>query len=405
MAVALQGDQDQLHNRLLSVIDNLFTAHNGPETSSLDDFNAQWQHLQSDIAHNQKSGLLSTPTADLAYSVAKTVDIVCNAMLNIHLETKNILLESEKEFEAALTETAPPPPPTRVIKKRAHSSTSPEPPTSRKRTKRTVSAESAPSSSSSSSRSSSPAPKRDYTPLYTWLSNNLHNPYPPASVRSDLCRESGGADVERWFTTARRRIGWTELVKRVPGGRQRVVSAAKHYWKGEEEGEEYPGMDVEFVLIEKNLTDVYGPRLGGPGEVVKLFGVVSSLKRKRDEEEPKQSSKRQKEERPPKAFRPYEPPNLDNWFGDVHSFPEGNIQLEVELPAPLEAPPITSDLDSFQAAFDTPLTDCFANIDFSLADFDFGADPSWSTDPLFSTDSLFTSAAFDFGSDFGIAVA
>ncbi len=49
------------------------------------------------------------------------------------------------------------------------------------------------------------------------------------------------------------------------------------------------------------------------------------------------------------------------------------------------------------------LTDCFTNIDFSLANFDFGvdlgADPSWSTDPLF------TSAAFDFGSDFGIAVA
>ncbi len=123
------------------------------------------------------------------------------------------------------------------------------------------------------------------------------------------------------------------------------------------------------------------------------------MKRKRDEEAPKQSSKRQKEERPPKAFRPYEPPNLDNWFGDVHAFPEGNIQLEVELPAPLEAPPITSDLDSFQAVFDTPLTDCFTNIDFSLADFDFGVDPSWSTDPLF------TSAAFDFGSDFGIAVA
>ncbi len=63
-------------------------------------------------------------------------------------------------------------------------------------------------------------------------------------------------------------------MKRVPGGRARVVSAAKHYWKGEEEGEEYSGIDVEFALIEKNLEDVYGPRLGGPGEVVKLFGVV-----------------------------------------------------------------------------------------------------------------------------------
>ncbi|KAK0208797.1 hypothetical protein DFS33DRAFT_1305643, partial [Desarmillaria ectypa] len=163
-------------------------------------------------------------------------------------------------------------PPTRTIKKRAHSSTSPEPPMKRKRTKRVVSAESASSSSSSSSRSSSPALKRDYSPLYTWLSNNLHDPYPSATVRSDLCRASGGADVERWFTSARRRIGWTELVKRVPGGRERVVSAAKSYWKGE--GEEYPGIEVEFALIEKTLKDVYGPRFDGPGEIVKLFGVV-----------------------------------------------------------------------------------------------------------------------------------
>ncbi|PBK76768.1 hypothetical protein ARMSODRAFT_1011994 [Armillaria solidipes] len=390
--------ENVLHSRLLSVVDDLFDSHNTSPTS-LDTYNTELADLQKDLIDSQSAGTLQSQTADLAYSVARTIEVVCQTLMNLHVQTNNILRESEKELNAFECTEVAAPPPARTIKKRTHSSTSPEPPTSRKRTKRTASAESAPSSSSSSSRSSSPTSKRDYTPLYTWLSNNLHNPYPPASVRSDLCRESGGADVERWFTTARRRIGWTELVKRVPGGRERVVSAAKHYWKGEGEGEEYPGIDVEFALIEKNLKDVYGPRLGGPGEVVKLFGVVPSLKRKRDEEEPKQSSKRQKEERPPKAFRPYEPPNLDNWFGDVYPFPEGNIQLEVELPASLEAPPITSDLDSFQAAFDTPLTDCFTNIDFNLADFDFGADPSWSTDPLF------TSAAFDFGSDFGIAVA
>ncbi|KAK0233665.1 hypothetical protein IW262DRAFT_1331831 [Armillaria fumosa] len=389
------SSEKSLNDRLSCVVDSLLTAHSTSDLS-LEEFNHEWSHLQQDI---HDSDNLPPSTAELAYSVSKTVEIICQSMMNLHVRTNDILQETERDltiFESVSTEPAPRPP-TRVIKKRTHSSTSPEPPTSRKRTKRTVSAESAPSSSTLSSRSSSPAPKRDYTPLYTWLSKNLHNPYPPASVRRDLCRESGGADAERWFTTARRRIGWTELVKRVPGGRGRVVSAAKHYWKGEEEGE-YPGIDVEFALIEKNLKDVYGRRLGGPGEVVKLFGVVPSLKRKRDEEEPKQSSKRQKEERPPKVFRPYEPPNLDTWFGDVHAIPEGNIQLEVEVPAPLEAPPVLSDLDSFQAAFDMPLTDCFTNIDFSLdlANFDFGADPSWSTDPLFT--------AFDFGSDFGIAV-
>lgn len=276
--MALQSS-NTLQSRLLSVVENLLTAHNSPD-SSLSQFNDQLSKLHVDLVGSQESGSLPSPTADLAYSVAKTVEVVCQSLVDLHFQASDILQQTEEKFAVAIeeslasTDTTTPPPPTRIIKKRALSSTSPEPPTSRKRTKRTVSAESASSSSSSSSRSSSPALKRDYTPLYTWLSNNLHNPYPPASVRSDLCRESGGADVERWFTTARRRIGWTELVKRVPGGRARVVSAAKHYWKGEEEGEEYSGIDVEFALIEKNLEDVYGPRLGGPGEVVKLFGVV-----------------------------------------------------------------------------------------------------------------------------------
>ncbi|KAK0505639.1 hypothetical protein EDD18DRAFT_514 [Armillaria luteobubalina] len=258
---------EPIEDRLLSALDNLFTANSSE--SALVDFNTQWTNLQHDIA----SSSLPQPAADLAYSVAKTVEIVCQSLLNLHIETKQILDDTGK-WERLEAEPTQPPPPTRVIKKRAHSSTSPEPPTSRKRTKRTAPAESAPSSSALSSRSSSPVPKRDYTPLYTWLSKNLHNPYPPPTVRRNLCRASGGADVQRWFTTARRRIGWNELVKRVDGGRARVVSAAKHYWKGEGHGEEYPGIDVEFALIEKNLKDVYGPRLGGPGEVVKLFGVV-----------------------------------------------------------------------------------------------------------------------------------
>ncbi|KAK0465616.1 uncharacterized protein EV420DRAFT_1744636 [Desarmillaria tabescens] len=387
--------------RLLSVVDDLFVAHRA-SPSSLDNFNTELALLQEDLLEGQQSGTLSESTSDLAYAVSKTVEVVCQTLMNLHVGTSKILLESEKIFEAALEKestAASPPPPTRTIKKRARSSTSPEPPTKRKRTKRVVSTESASSSSSSSSSSRSSTPallKRDYTPLYTWLSNNLHDPYPSASVRSDLCRASGGADVERWFTSARRRIGWTELVKRVPGGRERVVSAAKSYWK--DEGEEYPGIEVEFALIEKNLKDVYGPRFDGPGEVVKLFGVVPSLKRKRDEEEevPQQSSKRHKEERPPKTFRPYEPPNLDNWFGDVYPTPEGNVQLEVDIPAPLEAPPITSDLDSFQAAFDTPITDYYGSLDFDLSNFDFSADPSsWITDPIFNSTPF----------DFGIAVA
>ncbi|KAK0198888.1 hypothetical protein F5146DRAFT_112163 [Armillaria mellea] len=273
--VDIAQSTDSLQDRLLSAVDDLFAAHRA-SPSSLDKFNTELALLQGDLHEEQQSGTLSESTSDLAYAVSKTVEVVCQTLMNLQVGTSKILLESENFFEAALEKSnpTPPPPPTRVIRKRTHASTSPEPPTSRKRTKRTATAESAPPSSLLSSRSSSPFRKRDYTPLYTWLSNNLHNPYPPASVRSDLCRESGGVHVERWFTTARRRIGWTELVKRVAGGRERVVSAAKHYWKGEGEGEEYPAIDVEFALIEKNLEDVYGPRLGGPGEVVKLFGVV-----------------------------------------------------------------------------------------------------------------------------------
>ncbi|KAG7452339.1 uncharacterized protein BT62DRAFT_926541 [Guyanagaster necrorhizus] len=354
--------ESDLHSRLLSVVDGLFDSHNTSPTS-LQTYNLELADLEKDLIDSQSSGTLHSQTAELACSVAKAIELVCQTFMNLHVQSNNILQDSEKELCAIEgAEKATPPPPARTSKKRTHSSTSPEPPAKRKRM---VSSESV---SSESGTSSSP----DYSPLYTWLSNNLYNPYPSAPVRADLCRAAGGADVERWFTTARRRIGWTELVRRVAGGRSKVVSAAEKYWKGE--GREY---QVEFALIEQNLKDIYGARFGGPGEVVKLFGAVPCLKRKRDES--------QEEERPPKTFQADVPPNLDNWFDDIYSFPNGNVQLDVQLPAPIDPPPVLSDLDSFQAVFDTSISDIYSQVHFDISNFDFPSDPSWSTDPIFSS--------------------
>ena len=112
-------------------------------------------------------------------------------------------------------------------------------------------------------------------PAYTWLLNNLHNPYPSKETKATIAEESGSSlkDIDNWFINVRRRIGWNKLrSKHFENKRSLIVNAATRFFK------EVPQMlhastapssgidpktnyESEFESIEKTARDLYPQKL------------------------------------------------------------------------------------------------------------------------------------------------
>lgn len=74
-------------------------------------------------------------------------------------------------------------------------------------------------------------PVYQYEEVFLWLLKHLDNPYPSISTKRALCKRSGLVmkAVNEWFSHARRRIGWTSLMKRhFKGDRQLTIDCAHH---------------------------------------------------------------------------------------------------------------------------------------------------------------------------------
>ena len=104
-------------------------------------------------------------------------------------------------------------------------------------------------------------------PAYTWLMENLHNPYPPKHIKAKLSRESGCnvKDIDNWFINVRRRIGWNR-VRRVhfANKRQEILSAAARFF-GKTGGS--PNLDshieMEFASIQNLAENLYNDKFTG----------------------------------------------------------------------------------------------------------------------------------------------
>ncbi|KAF8153548.1 homeodomain protein [Pholiota molesta] len=71
-------------------------------------------------------------------------------------------------------------------------------------------------------------------PCSQWLLDNLHNPYPPKSIRNSICRQTGSSikDLDAWFTDARKRIGWNQLRRtHFSNRREKIIDAATSFFK------------------------------------------------------------------------------------------------------------------------------------------------------------------------------
>ena len=101
-------------------------------------------------------------------------------------------------------------------------------------------------------------------PAYTWLMENLHNPYPPKHVKAKLSKESGCnvKDIDNWFINVRRRIGWN-TVRRVhfANKRQEILSAAARFF-GKTDGSQNldSHLEMEFASIQNLAETLYNDK-------------------------------------------------------------------------------------------------------------------------------------------------
>ncbi|KAK0208799.1 C-terminal domain of homeodomain 1-domain-containing protein [Desarmillaria ectypa] len=255
MAKAL-AEPIPIYDRLFSTIDNFFTAHSSSSDDHASQFTSQWQSLYTDTLQSHTNGSLQKDTANLAYGVADAIDIVCEALLELDVADDKIA--SRYNFRGA------------------------------------ASANSAAASSSSRIASSCAYVE----PAYRWLSDNLHNPYPNREVRNKICRETNTSrkDLDNWFTNARRRMGWTSLLKHFDGDRDRMVEAATTYFSGQTcpWDNQYSPVDIAFADMASTLKDLYANKFEQSTLGRKLGGVVKNMTPELQEQE--QVNKKRREE-------------------------------------------------------------------------------------------------------------
>jgi Homeobox KN domain/C-terminal domain of homeodomain 1 len=121
-------------------------------------------------------------------------------------------------------------------------------------------------------------------PAYTWLLNNLHNPYPSRDIKTSIVLQTGAPlkDIDNWFISVRKRIGWNKLrVKHYQNKRSKIVDAATRFFKqvsqpSYHEPTHISGIDPTashdsgFKSIENRARDLYSD---------KLFETSSAVKR------------------------------------------------------------------------------------------------------------------------------
>ncbi|KAJ7597535.1 hypothetical protein C8J56DRAFT_322315 [Mycena floridula] len=114
-----------------------------------------------------------------------------------------------------------------------------------------------------------PSPIPTYIePAYEWFISNLHNPYPCRATRGRLASASGfpRAQVDSWFTAARRWSGWNDLFHTRFTTRKSMLEAALRYkstssdpFLNPDSNEKFldSALHLEFTAIEIRAKEMY----------------------------------------------------------------------------------------------------------------------------------------------------
>nr|AGS09216.1 b1 homeodomain mating type protein [Heterobasidion occidentale] len=208
-----------LHGRLERAQDDLLTAIvKGPD--ALIAFQNQWSKLVADF--DEEAHQLDDDVLEMANSTASIVSTLTGSFLALETKATDLYSKLSKGLEDALDNDEP------LV--------------------------------ASSSHSLSPVLSHSYRDLYAWLQQNLHNPYPSATVKANLVASSGLSSeyVTAWFHNAREQIGWTTLARhRFKGSRSAIVDAARCAFLQSDDNRSLPStLRHAFSVIKQNLDNL-----------------------------------------------------------------------------------------------------------------------------------------------------
>nr|AGS09282.1 b1 homeodomain mating type protein [Heterobasidion annosum] len=97
----------------------------------------------------------------------------------------------------------------------------------------------------------------EFSAAHRWLTQNIHDPYPSASIKQELAQscELSVDSISKWFHNARRYIGWTALARFHFGGRRSaMVQAARRAYIESDDTQPLPlHIEHAFSVIRKNI--------------------------------------------------------------------------------------------------------------------------------------------------------
>ena len=300
----------------------------GPE--SLVEFSHRWSSLQKQIATKRKTACLDLKTASLARDVAASLSIMGKHLLEIEdvssslasqlmAEAKTVLESRDQSLTHDTSFCPPTSSPFQAgrtskpsLQSIRHSTTTRVP-----SSLATVIPSRYPSSTASIT--GSPRSTSDPNPLpefiehaYKFFVANIFNPYPTREEKKAIVDQTNSsrvtvASISNWFTNARRRCGWAEILKRrCDGNRDEMVDLATRVFIEPDPNQPVdPQIVKEMMEMKANLESMYERKLRTSAWMNEIKGMeelinpipkedqVAAKKRETDAE--RQLRRRQKE--------------------------------------------------------------------------------------------------------------
>lgn len=202
-------------------------------SSNLHNFEREWRSLREDVDQASASMLLDDEDMALVHSTATLLATWGDAFLKTEDEVAQRTALFVEEVQDVF----------------AHLSIS------------DVDAETSPSLTHHRSSRSPPGIPSIIPAAYSWILQNIHNPYPTSEIKECISRSAGRPIrvVTDWFKDVRRHIGWVAMCKNNFGGsRARAVQAARHVYLQSSSNPKLP-LDIVAVFddIQARLRNMY----------------------------------------------------------------------------------------------------------------------------------------------------
>lgn len=236
--------------------------------TALDRFRESWMTLQADVDAAVAQSQLCDETIELAHRTASAISLLSDSFLDLEEHYQSIDSSRKSELEVIFS---------RFSLTDSHPTYHDAPPSS---SRFDYSGGTAPDAHSASIDVAKPCPPY-IGAAYKWLVKNLHNPYPSTELKESIARSSGSSlkTINAWFTSVRRRIGWTKILRQhFTNCRHDMLTAAYHYLVEDQPNQPSIRLiEYEFLQMRINAEALYAPQFKKSPLAGKLDTVLKDV--------------------------------------------------------------------------------------------------------------------------------